>query len=63
MDRWVDAAEWPGTFGRAEQDNPMATGTKTFLVAACMAIAAIFGSIGTSSADPLFDTSVADHLD
>ncbi|MFT4702204.1 MAG: hypothetical protein ACI9ND_002044 [Yoonia sp.] len=63
MDRRVDAAEWPGTCSRAEQDHPMATGTKTFLVMAFMAIAAFCGSIGMSSATPIFDTSIADHVD
>ena len=41
----------------------MALGTKTFLVAALMAIAALFGSIGTSNADTLHESSSLEHFD
>jgi hypothetical protein len=36
----------------------MAIGTKTFMVAAFMAIVAIFGSIGSSNADTLHDAPI-----
>jgi hypothetical protein len=58
----VDEIERSGT-SRAEQDNPMANGTKTFVVAAFMAIVAIFGSIGTSNADTLHKTPTILHTD
>ena len=41
----------------------MATGTKTFMVAALMAIAAIFGSFGASNADPLYIASQIEQAD
>lgn len=40
----------------------MALGTKTFLVAALMAIAAFFGSIGATNADPLHDAPLTEHI-
>lgn len=39
----------------------MALGTKTFVVAAFMAVAAFFGSIGTSNADTLHISPIAHH--
>lgn len=41
----------------------MAIGTKTFVVAALMAIAAIFGSNGASNADPLHTALHMEHVD
>lgn len=41
----------------------MALGTKTFMVAALMAIAALFGSIGTSNAGTLHYTPPTEHFD
>jgi hypothetical protein len=59
----VDEIERSGTDGSTEQDNPMAFGTKTFMVAAFMAIAALFGSIGASNADTLHPTDLPRHID
>jgi len=41
----------------------MALGTKTFMVAALMAIAAIFGSMGATNADALHDVSYTETFD
>ena len=62
-DTWVNEVKRPEARGRAEQDHPMAIGTKTFVVAALMAIAAIFGSNGASNADPLHTALHMEHVD
>ena len=62
-DRWVKEVKRSEARGRAKQDEPMATGTKTFMVAALMAIAAIFGSFGASNADPLFTAPQIEQVD
>lgn len=59
----MDEVEWPGTQGRAEQDHPMALGTKTFMVAALMAIAAFFGSIGATNAETLHVAPLVEQHD
>lgn len=46
----ADEGECPGADGRKEQVYPMSLGTKTFLVAALMAIVALSGSLGASNA-------------
>ena len=46
----MEEGERPGTAGNKEQAKHMSTGTKTFLVAAIMALVALSGSLGASNA-------------
>lgn len=57
----VDAGECLGTDGTKEQVKHMSTGTKTFLVAALMALVAISGSVGASNARAEVVAPIAGH--